>query len=124
MTGLALRSIRAPRERDYLEKVRVSARLLAEIVEDILDLSRIESGKLELVLETFDLEEMLAEISDVIGVRAGARGLEVTFQPVGRLPRHLSGDPVRLKQVLLNLLNNAVKFTERGDIWPGSKPRR
>jgi two-component system sensor histidine kinase/response regulator len=116
MTGLALRSIRAPRERDYLEKVRVSARLLAEIVEDILDLSRIESGKLELVLETFDLEEMLAEISDVIGVRAGARGLEVTFQPVGRLPRHLSGDPVRLKQVLLNLLNNAVKFTERGDI--------
>lgn len=116
MTGLALRSIRAPRERDYLEKVRVSARLLAEIVEDILDLSRIESGKLELVSETFDLEEMLDEISDVIGVRAGARGLEVLFQPVGRLPRHLSGDVVRLKQVLLNLLNNAVKFTERGEI--------
>lgn len=116
MTGLALRSIRAPRERDYLEKVQVSARLLVEIVEDILDLSRIESGKLELTIETFDLEEMLAEISDVIGARAGARGLEVLFQPQGRLPRTIAGDVVRLKQVLLNLLNNAVKFTERGEI--------
>jgi len=116
MAGLALRSVKGVRERDYLEKIRVSARLLVEIIEDILDLSRIEAGRLELANEPFDLEEMLAEISDVIGVKAGARGLEVLFEPHGRLPRLLVGDVVRLKQVLLNLLNNAVKFTEQGEI--------
>ena len=116
MAGLALRSVRESREREYLEKIRSSARLLVEIIEDILDLSRIEAGRLELVNEPFDLEEMLAEISDFIGVKAGARGLEIMFRPEGRLPRRLIGDSARLKQVLLNLLNNAVKFTERGEI--------
>jgi two-component system sensor histidine kinase/response regulator len=116
MAGLALRSARDPRERGYLEKIQTSARLLAEIIEDILDLSRIEAGRLEMAHEVFDLEEMLAEISDFIGAKAGARGLEVMFQPEGALPRQLVGDAVRLKQVLLNLLNNAVKFTERGEV--------
>jgi two-component system sensor histidine kinase/response regulator len=116
MAGLALRSVRDTRERGYLEKIQTSARLLAEIIEDVLDLSRIEAGRLELAHEVFDLEEMLSEISDFIGAKAGARGLEVMFQPEGVLPRQLIGDAVRLKQVLLNLLNNAVKFTERGEV--------
>lgn len=116
MAGLALRTIREPRERDYLEKIRSSARLLAEIIEDVLDLSRIEAGRLEIAHEAFDLEEILSELSDFIGGKAGSRGLEVTFRPESRLPTKLIGDAVRLKQVLLNLLNNAVKFTERGEI--------
>jgi two-component system, sensor histidine kinase and response regulator len=116
MTGLALKDTASAKQRGYLEKIRVSGRLLVEIIEDILDLSRIEAGKLEIQHEDFDLDEMMAELADVIGVKAGPKAIEVLFAPAPNLPRRLCGDPVRLKQVLLNLLNNAAKFTERGEI--------
>jgi two-component system, sensor histidine kinase and response regulator len=116
MTGLALRIVASPKQRDYLEKIRASGRLLVEIIEDILDLSRIEAGRLEIQHAEFDLDELLAELADVVSVRTGAKGLEVLLVPRHDVPRRLSGDAVRLKQVLLNLMNNAVKFTDSGEI--------
>src|SRR5262249_12922699 len=112
MTGLALRAELQPRVRDFLGKIRASAHLLAEIIEDILDLSRIEAGRLEIQRIEFDLDGMLAELADVVGARVGERNLEILFAAAPDVPRRLRGDPVRLKQVLLNLLGNALKFTQ------------
>jgi two-component system sensor histidine kinase/response regulator len=116
MTGLALRIVSSPKQRDYLDKIRASGRLLVEIIEDILDLSRIEAGRLEIQRTEFDLDDLLADLADVVSVRASAKGIEVLFALAPDVPRRLAGDPVRLKQVLLNLLNNAAKFTEAGEI--------
>ncbi|MCC6129918.1 MAG: response regulator [Acidobacteria bacterium] len=116
MTGLALKSATSARQRDQLEKIRASARHLVEIIEDILDLSRIEAGRLSIANQEFDLDDMLTELADVAGVRAAQKGLEVLFTPLPGVPRKLRGDPVRLKQVLLNLLGNATKFTDSGEI--------
>jgi signal transduction histidine kinase/CheY-like chemotaxis protein/HPt (histidine-containing phosphotransfer) domain-containing protein len=116
MTALALKNDPPAKIGEYLEKIRASARLLAEIIEDILDLSRIEAGRLEIERVDFDLDELLADLSDVVGVRAGQKNLEILFSASPEVPRRLRGDPVRLKQVLLNLLNNALKFTTKGEI--------
>jgi two-component system sensor histidine kinase/response regulator len=119
LAGLAERLASSPKQRDYLDKIRRSGRLLVEIIEDILDLSRIEAGRLEIQHHAFDLDELLADLADVVAVRAGQKGIEVLFAPQPDVPRRLAGDAVRLKQVLLNLLNNAVKFTEAGEIMVG-----
>ena len=116
MTAVALKRNPSPQTVDYLEKIKASAKLLTEIIEDILDLSRIEAGRLNIERVDFDLDEMLAELSDVVGVRAGQKNLEILFSTSPEVPRRLRGDPVRLKQVLLNLLNNAIKFTTSGEI--------
>ncbi len=116
MTALAIKQDPLPKIAEYLEKIRASARLLGQIIEDILDLSRIEAGRLQIERVDFDLDDVLAELSDVVGVRAGQKNLEVLFSSAPDVPRRLRGDPVRLKQVLLNLLNNALKFTETGEI--------
>ncbi len=116
MTALALKGEIAPKLRDQLEKIRGSARLLAEIIEDILDLSRIEAGRLEIERIEFDLDDELADLSDVVTVRAAGKDLEILFETAIDVPRKLRGDPVRLKQVLLNLLANALKFTKAGEV--------
>ena len=116
MTALAAKQDPTPKISEYLGKIGSSARLLAELIEDILDLSRIETGRIEISRIDFDLDDMLAELSDVVGVRAGQKNLEILFNTMVDVPRRLRGDPVRLKQVLLNLLNNALKFTTAGEI--------
>src|SRR5205807_325491 len=116
MTALAGKRDPAPKISEYLDKIRAAAKLLAEIIEDILDLSRIEAGRFEIERVDFDLDEILADLSDVVGVRAGQKNLEILFSTSPEVPRRLRGDPVRLKQVLLNLLNNAMKFTHSGEI--------
>ncbi len=116
MTTLAMKRQPSPQLAEYLEKIRSSAKLLAAIIEDILDLSRIEAGRLEIERVDFDLDELLADLSDVVGVRAGQKNVEVLFATSPDVPRRLRGDPVRLKQVLLNLLNNALKFTDSGEV--------
>ena len=116
MTALAMKRDPSPKVGGYLDKIRSSARLLADIIEDILDLSRIEAGHLEIERVDFDLDELLADLSDVVGERAGQKNVEVLFAAAPDVPRRLRGDPVRLKQVLLNLLNNALKFTPSGEI--------
>jgi two-component system sensor histidine kinase/response regulator len=116
MTALAMKREPSSKVGEYLEKIRSSARLLAAIIEDILDLSRIEAGRLEIERVDFDLDELLADISDVVGMRVSQKNVEIVFSTDSEVPRRLRGDPVRLKQVLLNLLNNALKFTSEGEI--------
>jgi signal transduction histidine kinase/DNA-binding response OmpR family regulator/HPt (histidine-containing phosphotransfer) domain-containing protein len=116
MTALAMKREPSSKVGEYLEKIRSSARLLAAIIEDILDLSRIEAGRLEIERADFDLDELLADIADVVGVRVAQKNVEIVFSTDSGVPRGLRGDPVRLKQVLLNLLNNAMKFTSEGEI--------
>ncbi|MFN7974751.1 MAG: response regulator [Acidobacteriota bacterium] len=90
--------------------------MLLDIINDILDLSKIEAGRMDLVAQDFDLDEVLTGLAGVVGIRAGEKGLEFLFATAPGVPRRLRGDSLRLQQVLLNLTNNAIKFTEEGEI--------
>ncbi len=116
LTGLMLKTGLTDKQRDYLNKIDASARVLLEIINDILDFSKVEAGKLELESIRFDLNEVLANLSTLMGVRAEEKGLRLHFSVASDVPRLLVGDPLRLGQVLLNLVGNAIKFTERGEI--------
>jgi signal transduction histidine kinase/CheY-like chemotaxis protein/HPt (histidine-containing phosphotransfer) domain-containing protein len=116
MTALAEKRDPSPKVAEYLDKIRTSARMLAEIIEDVLDLSRIEAGGMQIERVPFDLDDLLAELSDVVGIRAGQKNVEILFAASPDVPRRLRGDPTRLKQVLLNLIGNAIKFTDEGEI--------
>ena len=104
------------RQRGLLAQLRTSARLLLGIINDILDLSRIEAGKLSVQQIPFALDEVLTDLSSVVGEKAREKRLEVLFSIAPEVPRQLVGDPVRLQQVLVNLVTNAVKFTDHGEI--------
>ena len=116
ISHLALKTNLDPQQRDYVWKVERSAQLLLGIVNDILDFSKIEAGKLDLENVDFDLDEIMDNLSAVIGLQAESKGLELLLVLPHDLPMRLVGDPLRLSQVLVNLGNNAVKFTERGEI--------
>ena len=117
LSHLALNTELDLRQRDYLNKISGSAKALLGIINDILDFSKIEAGKLELESVPFDLHsEVLENLSNVIGLKAGEKGTELIFDFDQSLPFALTGDPLRLGQVLINLMNNAVKFTEGGEI--------
>jgi two-component system sensor histidine kinase/response regulator len=104
------------RQRGLLAQLRTSARMLLGLINDILDLSRIEAGKLGMQHVEFSLDAVLTDLSAVVGERARAKRLEVLYMIAPDVPRVLHGDPVRLQQVLVNLVTNAIKFTERGEI--------
>ena len=116
LSDLTLEMELAPVQRDYLEKISTSARSLLRIINDILDLSKVEAGKLSLEAVDFSLALSLTKVADIIFSQVQAKGLayQVTMAP--DLPPYLHGDPLRLEQVLLNLLANAVKFTHEGRI--------
>ena len=116
MSHLALQTELQPRQRNYIEKVQRSAQALLGLINNILDFSKIEAGRLELEATEFDLEELLDEVAAQVGMQAANKGLELLFDVPPEIPRRLVGDPGRLRQVLLNLCNNAVKFTEAGEI--------
>lgn len=116
LTHLALQTGLDPRQRDYLDKIQISARLLLGIINDILDFSRIEAGRMALETVDFDLDEVLAGLRVVIGQAAEAKGLTLEIEADAEVPRLLAGDPLRLTQVLVNLVNNAVKFTGQGGV--------
>jgi len=116
MTTLGLKTELTPRQLSYMEQIRSSARLLADLIGDTLDLSRIEAGKLDLRSADFVLDEVLEKTASVVGVRAEEKGLELVFARSSGVPKTLRGDSVRLEQVLVNLLTNATKFTDSGEI--------
>jgi signal transduction histidine kinase/DNA-binding response OmpR family regulator/tetratricopeptide (TPR) repeat protein len=116
MSHLALKSGLDARQRNYIEKVHGAAESLLHIINDILDFSKIEAGKLEIEAIAFELGDVLEQLANVVGMRAEEKGLELLFRLPPELPTALVGDPARLGQVLLNLGNNAVKFTESGEI--------
>ena len=116
LTELALRTELSPRQQDYLGKVHVAANSLLGIINEILDLSKIESGRLELERAPFDLDEILDGISALLALEVEEKGLELLFSRSPEVPTYLLGDALRLGQVLTNLTNNAKKFTAAGDI--------
>ncbi|WP_033129650.1 response regulator [Aeromonas aquatica] len=121
MSHLALGTELDRRQRNYIEKVHRSAENLLGIINDILDFSKIEAGKMDLEQIPFHLEDVLDNFANMIGLRAEDKGLELLFNTAIDLPTALVGDPLRLGQVLINLGNNAVKFTERGEIVVGAE---
>src|SRR5271169_6058417 len=116
MTHLALKTELTPKQSDYLTKTKIAAQALLGIINDILDFSKIEAGKLEMEKTDFRLEEVLENVSSVVSQKAHDKNLEFLIAAQPDLPPNLLGDPLRLGQILINLVNNAVKFTERGEI--------
>jgi two-component system sensor histidine kinase/response regulator len=122
MAHLALKTELTPKQRDYLDKINTAGNSLLGIINDILDFSKIEAGKLEMEAVPFDLDEVMDNLASLITVKAHEKeGLEVLFSTSPEVPRALVGDPLRLGQVFINLANNAVKFTERGEIVVSSE---
>ncbi|WFR79941.1 response regulator [Janthinobacterium rivuli] len=116
MTHLALQTDLTSTQRNYLEKVESASKNLLAIIDDILDFSKIEAGKMAFEKVDFFLEDVLAQIADLSVMRAQDKGLELLFDIAPDVPNALQGDPLRLGQVLINLTNNAIKFTEKGEI--------
>jgi len=116
MSYLALKTELTSRQRDYINKIKGSSRHLLGIINDILDLSKIEAGKLEVENTEFELEKVLGNVSDLINDKTSTKGLELIFDISNNVPLTLIGDPLRLGQILINYSNNAVKFTEKGEI--------
>lgn len=116
MTRLALQAERDPKQRNYLDKISASAQTLTSILNDILDYSKIEAGKLELEESEFGLEAVLESVSAVTAMKAEEKGIEIIYAVASNVPSRLVGDSLRLGQVLINLVNNAVKFTHQGEI--------
>jgi two-component system sensor histidine kinase/response regulator len=116
MTHLALKTDLTAKQRDYLAKTKAAAQSLLGIINDILDFSKIEAGKLDMEKADFDLEEVLGNVSSVVSHKAHDKNLEFLIAAQQDLPPNLVGDPLRLGQILVNLVNNAVKFTEHGEI--------
>ena len=116
MTDLALDTELKPEQRGYLEMVHSSAESLLGIINDILDFSKIEAGRLDLESVPFSLPDCIESALEPLAVRAQQKGLEVTWALHGDIPEFLMGDPTRLRQILINLVGNAIKFTKQGEV--------
>ncbi|MES2297372.1 MAG: response regulator [Pseudomonadota bacterium] len=116
MTHLALQTELSGKQRGYLEKVEAAARNLLGIINDILDFSKIEAGKLNFEQTEFYLDDVMQQIADLSLLKAQDKGLELLFDVGPDVPGELVGDPLRLAQVMINLTNNAIKFTEHGEV--------
>ncbi|MEG0975239.1 MAG: response regulator [Comamonas sp.] len=116
MTRLMQQTVMSPKQRNYMEKVDISANALLSNINDILDFSKIEAGMLSLESVEFALDDILEMVSAVTTLRAEEKGLEVIYNVAPDVPSQLRGDPMRLSQVLNNLVSNAIKFTEQGEV--------
>ncbi|MGA2924796.1 MAG: PAS domain S-box protein [Solirubrobacteraceae bacterium] len=116
MSELLLDTSLSPEQREYAQVGLTSAEALMRVINDILDFSKIEAGKLDIVDEDYAIEAMLAEVCEIVGIRAREKALELAIAIAPDVPKVVRGDPNRVRQVLLNLLANAVKFTAEGEI--------
>jgi PAS domain S-box-containing protein len=116
MTGLLLETDLSSEQRDYAETVRRSGESLLTVINDILDFSKIEAGKLELESLSFDFATILEDVVEMLAPQADSRGLELFVNYPPNIPRHFRGDADRLRQVITNLVGNAVKFTHKGHV--------
>jgi len=122
MAHLALRTELTAKQRDYLEKIQTAGNSLLGIINDILDFSKIEAGKLAMESLPFNLDEVLDNLASLVTLKAHEKeGIEVLFSTSPEVPRALVGDPLRLGQIMINLTDNAVKFTEHGEIVVSSE---
>lgn len=116
MSHLVLKTELSPRQRDYMNKIQGAAQHLLRIINDILDFSKIEAGKLTIEHADFEVVKVFENIANLIAEKASDKGLELIFDIDPQIPSMLNGDPLRLSQVLINYANNAVKFTEQGEV--------
>ena len=116
MTELALDTDLTQEQREYLETVKSSGDALLRVLNDILDFSKVEAGKLDLELIEFSLQDCVGETVKALAVRAHEKGLELAYQVAPDVPQRVVGDPVRLRQILTNLVGNAIKFTSQGEV--------
>jgi signal transduction histidine kinase/ligand-binding sensor domain-containing protein/CheY-like chemotaxis protein len=116
MTELALDTALTPEQREYLSMVKASADSLLTVINDILDFSKIEAGKLDLDAIDFNLRDRLGDTMKTLALRAHQKGLELAYHVLPEVPDALVGDPSRLRQIIVNLVGNAIKFTERGEV--------
>ncbi|HYD78853.1 MAG TPA: response regulator [Paucimonas sp.] len=116
LAHLALRTELTPKQKDYVGKIHGAALSLLDIINEILDFSKIEAGRLEVETIPFSLDQVLSNVATVTSQKAADKQLEYLFHVPPAVPRRLMGDPLRLGQVLINLVNNAIKFTDAGEI--------
>lgn len=116
MAYLALKTELSPIQQDYIRKIRNSGQHLLGIIDDILDLSKIEAGKMDIEQISFNIERLQEDIEALMAAKADAKGLQLSFSIANDLPLQLIGDRLRISQILINYINNAIKFTEQGSI--------
>jgi len=116
LSYLALKTPLNPKQRDYVSKVHNAGTSLLSIINDILDFSKIEADKLDIETTDFELDEVISTVTTLTAQKAHDKGLEFLIQVAPAIPEQLLGDPLRLGQILTNFVNNAIKFTERGEI--------
>ena len=117
MTGLLLDTDLNHEQKEFVETIRLSGDQLLVIINDILDFSKIESEKLDLETQPFDLRDCIEESLDLLASKAGEKGLDLAYLIENNTPQSINGDVTRLRQILTNLLNNAIKFTEEGEVF-------
>lgn len=123
LTELVLGTKLNGEQKDYLEGVKISADALLSLINDILDFSKMEAGKFELVSTGFSLRDCLGNTMSTLATQAHAKDLELAFQVAAEIPDNLTGDPGRLRQILVNLIGNAIKFTETGEVVVRVEPQ-
>ena len=116
MSHLALKTDLTPRQRDYIVKVQASGQHLLGVINDILDFSKVEAGKMDIERADFELEKVFENLAGLFTERSSTKGLELVFDISQDVPRHLVGDSLRIGQILINYANNALKYTEKGEI--------
>lgn len=116
MSHLALKTDLNFKQRDYVNKIDAAANSLLGLINDILDFSKIEAGKLDIESVKFNIDDVMADAADLTTVKTSEKGLELLVHISPKVPRGLIGDPLRLKQILVNLAGNACKFTEQGEV--------
>lgn len=116
MTHLALQTKLSRRQREYLGKIEKSAKSLLHVINDVLDFSKIEAGKLEIEATEFELDTLIDSIANILSVQVEEKGLELLFHVKPDVPSSLIGGALRINQILLNLIGNAIKFTQKGEI--------
>ncbi|HEX9192923.1 MAG TPA: response regulator [Burkholderiales bacterium] len=123
MTELALQTALTPEQREYLDLVRASGESLLTVINDILDFSKIEAGRLEVETIPFSLRESMGDTMKTLALAAHKKGLEFAYEIAPDIPDALLGDPARLRQILYNLVGNAIKFTDRGEVVVRVQPQ-
>lgn len=116
MTEIVLRDPLNAEQREYLKQMHYAEKNLLAIINDILDFSKIESGKMEIREGAYNLDELLVDVENILVTRIGEKNLELRFMVNHQIPKYLHGDDVRIRQVIINLTNNAIKFTKEGSV--------
>ncbi len=117
MTELLLESPLSAEQREFANTIHISGNTLLNLINDILDLSKIESGKMDLEKEAFDLRESIEHVLELMGPKAAEKNLDLYYHMEKGVPENIVGDPIRLRQILINLVGNALKFTDHGEVF-------